>query len=167
MVIFNFIFFMIIFCLEKSLIISENTKIIDSMVIQVSELKNNMEIEIKRLNNIITEKTHKILEIEQIDNSNVIESKQLKIDLELLQKRYNNLQQEYLQFKVNMTFFNFILFYFKERAQYVLKQQQNGDSDNTTVSEPSSSKSYFVELQNLIETLRLKNNEISSLTLVF
>lgn len=70
------------------------------MVIQISELKNGMEMEIKQLNETIAEKSHRILESKQNDASNISELKEAKTEVKLAQRRYNDLQLEYSQFKV-------------------------------------------------------------------
>lgn len=59
-----------------------------------------MEIETKRLNDVILKQKAEIFEIEKNNASVTEQLKQSKIDLGIFQRRYDDLQKEFSQFKV-------------------------------------------------------------------
>uniref|UniRef100_A0A915CUH7 Uncharacterized protein n=1 Tax=Ditylenchus dipsaci TaxID=166011 RepID=A0A915CUH7_9BILA len=129
---------------EKSTVISENSKEIDSLVVQMSQLKSTMEDEITNLNQTVLRQKQRLVEEQRQDGTKAAEIRRLKAENELLERRLDDLEQEHKQFK--------------ERAQYVLKQQSREKEAE------SNKQNGSVEVQQLIETLASRNENISQLT---
>lgn len=125
------------------------------MVVQIAQMKSQMEAEILSLNESNVFQNQKLIEEKQREGANVREIQRLKNEQLLLQQKYDDLNREYYTFKVNIYYFSKD---FKERAQYVLQQQSLEENEVVSI------KSNSAEIQDLIENLELKNEKISKLT---
>ncbi|KAI1716578.1 rab binding domain-containing protein [Ditylenchus destructor] len=133
---------------EKSNVISENSRQIDGLMMQMTHVKSSLEGEISDLNLQLVQHKRRLTEEQKVDNTKTAEIRRLKAENDQIQRRFDDLEQEYRTFK--------------ERAEYVLKQQSNDSEDSKQISHRSTVAS--TEIQQLIETLADRNEKISQLT---